>query len=515
MPEQYILWNDIIDTHAHRMEHLRKYYPFFKLQEMTFAQYKDGQYAHLDMGYITLASLRFFIDENNFNERRVTFTLYRDFLRRLLVRDFSLEESDAQMEELIRYIFDKIKNDGKPFYFHYFDPKDHKQKTMRVKLIESEIENGSIFYRITADGVALYLETKEVKEESQISIQQLLLEKMIESSNFKGGIDVVKRINAEVSKMLLKKQEVIRTLEIDVFEGVTRYQNYMDSVAKWFTEEEKLFKKNKELIDTALSKAELSAKSKGEASQKYYVVLKEIYELETELKKTIRRHASLVSETMELTKVTDSIVSKAKLHRLRPVFDFRKQLKTLEERDDVSALSHMILPLLKPQGKKTFSFQNLDRLLTNRPEHETVREKVEEAGEEEAYVYPDEVEQERINMNFKKFAVELLEQIKKKHTITLSEWNAILEIRFGKEIYANIDYYSFLVHLCQKKEYAVSDMINHQDTFLDGIVAKELSREEKERYEAMTFRVEQKSDEELMVYPGCFVSDMVFERTDL
>ena len=118
-------------------------------------------------------------------------------------------------------------------------------------------------------------------------------------------------------------------------------------------------------------------------------------------------------------------------------------------------------------------------------------------------------------MNFKKFAVELLEQIKKKHTITLSEWNAILEIRFGKEIYANIDYYSFLVHLCQKKEYAVSDMINHQDTFLDGIVAKELSREEKERYEAMTFRVEQKSDEELMVYPGCFVSDMVFERTDL
>ena len=71
------------------------------------------------------------------------------------------------------------------------------------------------------------------------------------------------------------------------------------------------------------------------------------------------------------------------------------------------------------------------------------------------------------------------------------------------------------MHLCQKKEYAVSDMINHQDTFLDGIVAKELSREEKERYEAMTFRVEQKSDEELMVYPGCFVSDMVFERTDL
>ena len=301
MAEQYILWNDIIDNHSQRMDNLRKYYPFFRLQETTFTQYKDGRYVDLDMGYITLASLRFFIDENNFNERRVTFSLYNDFLSRLLVRDFELDISKEELKELVLYIFDKLKNDGKPFYFHYFDPKDHKRKVSRIKLIESEIENGEIFYRITTDGVAFYLDTKEVKDESQISIQQLLLEKMIHANNFKGGIDVVKRINAEVSKMALKKREVIATLEVDVYEGSRVYQQYMDSVARWFVEEEKLFHKNKELIEAALSKAEGNARG-GEGQQRYFKILEEIYELETELKKTIERHASLVSETMELNK---------------------------------------------------------------------------------------------------------------------------------------------------------------------------------------------------------------------
>lgn len=514
MAEQYILWNDIIDNHSQRMDNLKKYYPFFRLQETTFGQYKEGRYSDLDMGYITLASLRFFIDENNFNERRVTFGNYQNFLAQLLRRDFELDITTEEMEELTLYIFDKLKNDGKPFYFHYFDPKDHKRKASRMKLIESEIENGSIFYHITADGVEFYLDTKEVKDESQISVQQLLLEKMIHANNFKGGIDVVKRINSEVSKMSLKKKEVIEILEADVHEGAAACQRYMDSVARWFEEEEKLFTKNKELIDTALRKAEADAASEG-GRQKYFKILEEIYELETELKKTIERHAQLISETMELTKVTDSIISKAKLRRLRPVFDFHKQLNVLEEQDAVAKLSFLVKPLLKPNVKQTFAFCNLDRLLTNRPDSLVTREKVTEEKEEVAYIYPDEIEEERIASNFRMFVLELFEQIKKKHDITLRELNAIFEIKFGKDIFVNGDYYTFLVHLCQKHSYHVEDMLHKQDTFFDGIVAHELNRDERERYQNMQFILHLQENDEITVAPGCTVSNIVFERTDI
>ena len=65
MAEQYIMINDIIEEQYVRMQNLKKYYPFFILMDTTFSQYKEGRYQNLDMGYITLASLRFFINENN------------------------------------------------------------------------------------------------------------------------------------------------------------------------------------------------------------------------------------------------------------------------------------------------------------------------------------------------------------------------------------------------------------------------------------------------------------------
>ena len=512
MAEEYILINDIIENHSQRMDNIKKYYPFFKLQETTFLQYKEGRYMDLDMGYITLATLRFFIEENSFRERPVRYERYQKFLKELLRRDFQLQESEEELEELILYLFDKIKNEGKPFYFPYFDPKDKKRKTSRIKLIESQIENGTIFYYITADGIEFYLDTKEIKEESEISVQQLLLEKMIHANNFRGGIEVVKRMNAQVSKMSLKKREVIAILEADVHEGVNAFNRYMNQVAKWFQEEEKLFSKNKELIEKALNKVELEL-SKEDTRQNHFKMLEEIYELETELKKTIERHAQLISETMELSKVTDTMIAKAKLKRLRPLFDFQKQLQVLEEQDNPEKLGRILKPLFKPNVKKTFSFENLDHLLTNRGEPLAKAEKVTEETQEDAYAYPDELEEQRIHQNFYLFSIVLLEQIKRKHKITLKELNAVLEIRFGSDLFRNQDYYSFLVHLCQKKTYQVQQMLQNQDTFLEGIVANEWSREEKERYEKIAFTLSM-CEEEITVGPDCTVSNIVFERTD-
>ena len=51
MALKYVMINDIIEEHNARMQNLRKYYPFFVLAETTFAQYKEGRYAQLDMGY--------------------------------------------------------------------------------------------------------------------------------------------------------------------------------------------------------------------------------------------------------------------------------------------------------------------------------------------------------------------------------------------------------------------------------------------------------------------------------
>ena len=48
MALKHVMINDIIAEHSARMQNLKKYYPFFVLNETTFAQYKDGKYAFLD-----------------------------------------------------------------------------------------------------------------------------------------------------------------------------------------------------------------------------------------------------------------------------------------------------------------------------------------------------------------------------------------------------------------------------------------------------------------------------------
>ena len=130
--ESHILIHDIIDEHEDRMVNLKKYYPFFKLCDHSLSQFKEGRYERIDMGYVTLAVLRFFIEENSFNDRDVTYGDYEAFLFQLLYRDFDFQESEENPAELIQYIFDKITNEGRPFYFDYYDPKNKRMKTTDV-----------------------------------------------------------------------------------------------------------------------------------------------------------------------------------------------------------------------------------------------------------------------------------------------------------------------------------------------------------------------------------------------
>ena len=433
----------------------------------------------LDMGYITMATLRFFINENNFHESEITYEQYEEFLLELLRREFRLDEELKEEKELVGYIFDKIKNDGRAFTFSYFDPEEKKKKTARVKLIDSRIADGVVLYHVTTDGIEFYLDTKEIKEESNISVQQLLLEKMIQSENFAGGIEVVKRINNEVGKLALQKKEVLDLLSYDVFSGAKASEEYMETVAKWFDDEAKLFEKNRALIDKAFAKA----------NAENALILSEIHKLDTELKKTIIKHGELIKETIELQNIADEMIARAKLRKLRPVFNFRDVLKKMMENDCPEQLGMLISPLLMPKLDKSFSVESIDRLLETRMDNQDYSEKVEKKQVDTDYVFEDEIEEARITGNFGRLFEELLEQLWKHGRTTLSELMAIYEIKFGKEIYKNGDIYSFLVHLAQKDKYELKKMQKKQDTFLEGLVMDALSMEKKDRYGDMVFSV--------------------------
>lgn len=490
--------NDIISDHRERMLNLKKYYPFFKLTEISFSQFKEGRYEILDMGYIVMGILRFFIEENNFKEKDVTYPEYLDFIRQMLSRDFGLKLTEEESREVGGYIFEKIKNDGKPFDFTYFDPVDRKKRVSRVKMIESAIRDNVVWYAISPEAIEFYLDTKEIRDESRISVQQLLLEKMIRARNFKGGTEVVERINEEVNRLQLKKNEVIGILSVDVFAGIEAYEEFVNTGVRWFEEEEKLFQKNHDLIAAMSVKIEEA----GQTGADYYRSISEISELETQLKVAMNKHGELLKACTDMQKLTDEAVRRAKLGRLRSRTDFGSMLADMIRTDNADLLVKMLSPILKPKSKKTFDLTTIDDALTNKPFQYVQTEKVSSALPEDI-VYADEEEDKRIGHNYVFLMKNLLWCMEKTSGFTLGEFNEAMSRAYSPEILKNADYYSFFVNLCQKKSYVVGSEDMGQESFLDAIL-----REAFCECAPVRFSIERIDGKMLELFPGCEVTDM-------
>lgn len=471
--------NDIITEHRERMLNLKKYYPFFKLIDVSFSQFQEGKYEMLDMGYIVMGILRFFIEENNFKEKDVTYPEYLEFITGLLKRDFGLIVSEAEYKEVSDYIFDKVKNDGKPFAFPYYDPVEKKKCISRMKILESTIRDHTVWYSISSDAIEFYLDTKEIKDESRISVQQLLLEKMIQTQNFQGGKEVIVRINEEVARLQRRKNEIMELLTKDVFSGIDAYEEFVHTGIRWFADEEKLFKKNKDFIEAALAKMEHA----GGSGEGYYRTLNEIYELDSQLQIAMTRHGELLKACTDMQKITEEAVRRAKLGRLRSHMDFGTLLSDMVKKDDAEVLERLLSPLFLPHIKRRFAFASLDEALTVKPEKQEQAEKIVEKKPQEI-VFEDEVEEARIQKNYTFLMENLLAALAKKATFTLSEFGEAMSRLYSPEILKNADYYSFFVNLCQKQRYTVGGQMA-TESFLDGILSESFAAHEK-----VTFTIE-------------------------
>lgn len=494
MAEEYTLVRDIIHDHSARMMNIKKYYPYFKLAESDFSGFRGGRFAELDMGYILMAVLRFFIEENSFKEKDVDYGEYEAFMRALYRRDFDLVLTHEEEQSLSSYIFDKIRNDGKPFSYQYFDPDEKVKKTIRMRIIDSRIRNDAISYYITSDAIEFYLDTKEIKDESTISIAQVLLGKLIETRNFRGGTEVIRRINSEVNRLKLKKNDVLAILSHDVFEGAKAYEDFVNTGIRWFDEEQKLFEKNMELIREAMSRTEQGNANGSESSAADVSAMRDIYELETELKKAIVKHSELLNACTELQLMADELINSAKYSRLRRCFDFGDAMRTVMDEDRAGLLKTLIEPMLRLNIRKSFDMISVDRLLTLPSQREEQGEPVTAAAEEESYTYEDEIEAQRIEDNFDIIIICLFDYLIQRGSFRISEFNAHMEERFGQDILKSGDYYSLLVHMCQKREYSVAEIAERPDTFFEEYAAHALESKGTADYDGLCFELKYDAD---------------------
>lgn len=511
MNKEFSYIDEIIDEHNERMQNLKKYYPFFRIREISLDMFMDGKYNFIDMGYIVIAILRLFIEENNFNDEGVSFMEFEGFITQLLKRDYDLYLEEGENSQLINYIFEKIINDGKPFSYSYYDPKEKKTMYSRIRLIESKIEDNAISYYITSEAIEFYLDTKEIKDESKISIQQILLSKMIESKNFKGGIEVVKRINNEVSKLMQQKKEILNILSYDVFEGNKLADELINTSMKWFDEEQGLFDKNKKLIELALQRIEENHSSIQE--EDFLKNREYIYNLETEIKRAISKHSELLNSSTDLKIKSDEIIKKVTLNKLKMSFDFKTVYEKTLDTDNIQLMEYIINPLLKIKFKKTFNLKNIDELLTYSPNNEEEAEQV-VRSEETEYKSLDDIEDERIAHNFIIFMKLLMRYLLEKGEFTLREFNKYLENKLHKDILKNGDYYSFVLQIAQKKYYDISKLKEDENTIFDKIIIEMLTPKEQKEFMNLKFNVVPLPQDTIEISSLFKITNIKFERVE-
>lgn len=511
MNKEYNFIDEIINEHSERMQNLKRYYPFFKIREISLDLFKEGKYNFIDMGYIVIAVLRLFIEENNFNDMGVSFEQFSKFTTEILKRDYDLYLEETENSQLINYIFDKIKNEGKPFSYNYFDPKEKKVFSSRIKLIESKIVENTIHYYITSEAIEFYLDTKEIKDESRISIQQILLSKMIESKNFKGGIEIVKRINNEVSKLMYRKNEILNLLSYNVFEGMKASEELFSNSMKWFDEEQELFDKNKKLIELALERLEESVSTNRE--EDYLKNREHIYNLETELKRAVSKHSELLNSSTDLKIKSDEIISKVTLNKLKMTFDFKAVYEKALLLDNVELLAYLMNPLLKIKFNKTFNLKSTDELLTYRSNNEEEGEEIITAEERE-FKSLDDIEDERVSHNFIIFMKLLMKYLLQRSEFTLRDFNQYLEKELQRDILKNGDYYSFVLHIAQKNYYDISKLSEDEKTIFDKIILHILNPKNQNEFIGLKFKIVPIPEDEIEISSLFKITNIKFERVE-
>jgi hypothetical protein len=298
---------------------------------------------------------------------------------------------------------------------------------------------------------------------------------------------------------------------MDVFEGMQVYEEFQDTGIRWFDEEQKLFHKNTELIRKALERAESDGRN-GDYDSRYYQSIRELYSLDVELKKAMTRHADLLQECTDLKKKADQIVHKAKLGALRSSFDFQTAMKRCMEADRADLLGTLIFPILNLNIRKTFQMHRIDDMLTWHADEQEQAEKISD-GQEEEYLFEDEIEEERISHNYGLFLRILFAKLQKKERFDLEDYLQTLEKHLGNTVRQQADFYGFLVQLNLKEHYCIAEILNKPDTFLEEIMCENFA--DMEMYRELEFDVRpDPSGEETSLTEHMRVTRLVFVRAD-
>lgn len=435
-----------------RMDTLKKFYPFFKI---SLSRYKPEAFktlSQLDLGYVVLGLFEFFIQEGTLKNRGVLYSEAKAFIKQLVETSYEVTLTLDEINRLTLDVFDKLRNEGMSYFeYPYYDPIVKRQTAKKIAYIKSEIKalDDKNYYYLTADGLEFFLRTKEFTDESKISIELILLRKMIQNNNFSAALDGVIRVNSYVSAHIARKYEILQQLVANGREGFESYKKYHVATQKCLSEETDLFKETSEFVRMTLK--EYSDKiEKEQLMDKEKKAFETLKRIEVELKITLEKHMTLLREIADLIHAADELLEMSQASLFTEHFNFEHNLQKIIDQDDARFLHTVLSPLLMPKLPQLFNLELLDKMGTLRKPKEADQDMT--INKEEANLISEESKvKERVNFNFDLLSKALLKQLLVTPRFDLEQFMTGLKLQYGEESILNPDLFSFILSLSQHK----------------------------------------------------------------
>ena len=211
----------------------------------------------------------------------------------------------------------------------------------------------------------------------------------------------------------------------------------------------------------------------------------------------------------ELQVKADEIVEASKYLSLRTTFNFGDAISRAMEKDDASVLSYMITPLMKINPVRLWSIKSIDDMLNLKSAKDEEGEKVMEESNQEEYVFADEIEADRIAANYYIFLDVLFDMLSNIGKFTARDYLKELSVRCKCDMSSNGDYYSFMVHMCQKDRYDMKTVLEKPDTFIEENIKAYI--EEHDKLGDFIFSLVRKGNDETLSFKEYGeMSDVIF-----
>lgn len=208
----------------------------------------------------------------NYFARHVSFTLIavifyqellddlrrtRDDLVQTVYKMTELMKIECDLDEAEKIVDALMVNEGSSkhtfaFQEQFFNEQIMEWETFRFQYLEvdrdaTNFEEGVPVYKLSGEAQALFLNTNEVQKHLPISIQQILIELLIEKGELKSALRMLDSLNHRVMTLSkeekIHKDELIRNPKSTIYDHKNRWGKQLKEVESQFEEESQKYRK--------------------------------------------------------------------------------------------------------------------------------------------------------------------------------------------------------------------------------------------------------------------------------